>query len=110
MQCYHAHNRSALESSLYEATRYALKISIEKAKRAEIVAAVRFGIIVDVFVPSDWLPATVENFPGRTAVPGRVGFVWLANAFQRSTENKVHRIRSSIRTNDRLVLTLTPVI
>lgn len=68
-------NRSALESSLYEATRYAWKISIKKAKRAEIVAAVRFGIIVDVFVPSDWLPATVENFPGRTAVPGRVGFV-----------------------------------
>lgn len=48
-------NRSALESSLYEATRYAWKISIKKAKRAEIVAAVRFGIIVDVFIPSDWL-------------------------------------------------------
>lgn len=68
-------NRSALESSLYEATRYAWKISILKAKRAEIVAAVRFGIIVDVFVPTDWLPATAENFPGRPPVPGRVGFV-----------------------------------
>lgn len=34
----------------------------------------------------------------------------LANAFQMNTENKVQRIRSSIRTNDKLVLSLTPMI
>ncbi len=67
-------NRSALETSLYEATRYAWKIDVKKAKRAEIVAAVRFGIIIEVFTPTDWLPATSENFPGRDPVPGRVGF------------------------------------
>lgn len=68
-------NRSATESSLYEATRYAWKISPQKAVRAEIVVAVRFGIIVAVFVADSWLPATVEHFPGREPVPDRYGFI-----------------------------------
>lgn len=68
-------NRSATETSLYEATRYSWKISPKKASRAEIVIAVRYGLIVAVFVADDWLPATVENFPGREPVPSRYGFV-----------------------------------
>jgi hypothetical protein len=68
-------NHSALEVSLYEATRYAWRINIKKAKRAEIVAAVRFGIILDVFIPSEWLPAVPEYFPGREPILGRVGFI-----------------------------------
>lgn len=68
-------NHSALEVSLYEATRYAWKMNIKKARRAEIVAAVRFGIILDVFIPSQWLPALPEHFPGREPIVGRVGFV-----------------------------------
>jgi len=62
-------NRSATETSLYDATRYAWKISAKKAKRSEIVVAVRYGMIVAVFVADDWLPATAENFPGREPVP-----------------------------------------
>lgn len=68
-------NRSATETSLYDATRYAWKISIKKAKRAEIVVAVRHGMILAAFVADEWLPATTENFPGREPVPGRYGFV-----------------------------------
>jgi hypothetical protein len=68
-------NRSATETSLYEATRYAWKINARKAAQAEIVVAVRFGIIVAVFVADNWLPATSENFPGNESVPGRFGFV-----------------------------------
>jgi len=68
-------NRSATESSLYEATRYAWKISHKKASSAEIVCAVRFGIIVAVFVAEIWLPATQEHFPGKEPVPGRFGFI-----------------------------------
>ncbi|MEQ1830605.1 MAG: hypothetical protein ABL921_31930 [Pirellula sp.] len=68
-------NRSATESSLYEATRYAWKISQKKASRAEIVCAVRFGIIVAVFVAEKWLPATTEHFPGREPVADRYGFI-----------------------------------
>lgn len=68
-------NRSLSETSLYEATRYAWKINARKASRAEIVVAVRFGIIVGVFVAEQWLPAIAENFPGHEPVPGRFGFI-----------------------------------
>lgn len=68
-------NRSAAETSLYDATRYAWKISAKKAERAEIIVACRHGMIVAVFVADNWLPATAENFPGREPVPGRYGFV-----------------------------------
>jgi uncharacterized protein len=68
-------NRSAAETSLYEATRYAWRIDEKKARRAEIVVAVCRGMIVAVFEAEDWLPATPANFPDREAVPGRYGFI-----------------------------------
>ncbi len=68
-------NRSAFETSLYEATRYAWKIDPKKASRAEIICAVRQGLIVGVFTAKNWLPATSTNFSGREPVPGRWGFV-----------------------------------
>ena len=68
-------NRSAVDTSLYEATRYAWKISIPKAKRAEVILATRQGIIVGAFVASQWFEATAERFPGREPAPGRFGFV-----------------------------------
>jgi hypothetical protein len=68
-------NRSATETSLYDATRYAWKIDAKKAGRAEIVVAVRYGLIIAVFIAEQWLPATADNFPGREPVPGRFGFI-----------------------------------
>jgi hypothetical protein len=68
-------NRSATETSLYEATRYAWKISKSKAKQAEVILATRQGLIVGAFVADDWLDATAANFPGREDVSGRLGFV-----------------------------------
>ena len=68
-------NRSAADSSLYEATRYAWKISLKKAKQADVVLSTRQGIIVGAFVPTEWLEATTENFPGREPIPGRFSFV-----------------------------------
>ena len=68
-------NRSAGETSLYEATRYAWKVSRAKAKLADLILATRQGVIVGAFVADDWLEATAENFPGREAVPGRLGFM-----------------------------------
>ena len=68
-------NRSATETSLYEATRYAWKISAKRAKRAEYVLAICHGIIVEVFIAEKWLPATPENFPGLEPVPRRYGFI-----------------------------------
>jgi hypothetical protein len=68
-------NRSATETSLYEATRYAWKISKSKAEQAEVVLATRQGLIVGAFTADEWLDATEANFPGREAAPGRIGFV-----------------------------------
>ncbi|MGR0279611.1 LEM-3-like GIY-YIG domain-containing protein [Marinomonas dokdonensis] len=68
-------NRSALESSLYEATRYAWRLSKQKASQAEVVLATVQGLIVGVFVAKEWLEAIPENFPGKEGVEGRYGFV-----------------------------------
>jgi len=71
-------NRSAEERSLYDATRYAWKVSLKKAKQAEVILATMHGLIVGAYVAHDWLDATVANFPGRAqgdGSPGRYGFV-----------------------------------
>jgi hypothetical protein len=68
-------NRSAADTSLYDATRYAWKISRAKAKEAEVILATMQGIIRGAFVADDWLDATSANFPGRQDAPGRLGFV-----------------------------------
>jgi len=57
-------NRSATEASLYEATRYAWKISKATADKAEVVLATRQGLILDAFIADRWLDATAANFPG----------------------------------------------
>lgn len=67
-------NRSALESSLYEATRYAWRLKKEKASQAEVILPTLQGIIVGAFVASHWLEATTANFPNREPVEGRYGF------------------------------------
>ena len=68
-------NRSATETSLYDATRYAWRINKSKAKQAEVILASVQGLIVGAFVADDWLDAIAANFPGREDVPGRLGFV-----------------------------------
>jgi hypothetical protein len=47
-----------------DAVRYAWRVALQRARKAEYVLAVRYGVIVGVYVPEDWLPATPENFPG----------------------------------------------
>jgi uncharacterized protein len=68
-------NRSATERSLYDATRFAWKISRAKAQKAEIILATRLGLIVGAFVADEWRDATVDNFPTLGESPGRLGFV-----------------------------------
>ena len=68
-------NRTATEMPLYDATRYAWKISKPRAKQAEVILATVHGLIVGAFVADDWLDATAANFPGRDDIPGRLGFV-----------------------------------
>jgi hypothetical protein len=68
-------NRSAAETSLYEATRYAWKLNKSKAKQAQVILAVRQGLIVGAFIADLWLEATAANFPGHQDVDGRIGFI-----------------------------------
>lgn len=68
-------NRTAIENSLYEATRYAWRLNKKKAERAEIILATVKGLIVGAFIADKWLPATPGNFPGRGEIEGRFGFV-----------------------------------
>lgn len=67
-------NKSNEEQELYDAVRYAWKISHIKARRADYVLAVRRGLIIGAFKAEEWLPATKENFPGFTSIEGRYGF------------------------------------
>lgn len=68
-------NRSVTERSLYDAVRYAWKISRSKAREAEVILATQQGLIIGAFVAHQWLEATAANFPGREDVRGRLGFV-----------------------------------
>ena len=68
-------NRTATDTSLYESTRYAWKISKAKAEKAEVVLATRFGLIVGAFVAHEWREATAANFPGHPDRPGRWAFI-----------------------------------
>ena len=68
-------NKSANERSLYDATRYAWRVDKKKAEEADVILAVRKGLIVGAFVAYEWLPATPENFPGiEENASGRYGF------------------------------------
>ena len=60
---------------LYEATRYAWKISKPKAEKAEVILAVAHKEIKAAFIADEWLEATTENFPDKGPVPGRFGFI-----------------------------------
>lgn len=70
-------NRQATERSLYEAVRFAWKISPVKARQAEVVLATVHGVIRGAFIADQWLEANETNFPSRTndLTPGRYGFV-----------------------------------
>ena len=62
---------------VYEATRFAWRVSKSKAEKAEVILATYQGEIRAAFVAEEWLQATPENFPGRCrkTVLGRFGFI-----------------------------------
>lgn len=67
-------NKSAVVESVYEAVRYAWKLDVRKASRAEFILAIVQGLVVGVFVAEQWLLATPENFEGRPDRSPRYGF------------------------------------
>jgi len=72
-------NKSSEDQDLYDAVRYAWKVSLEKALKVDYVLAVRRGLIIGAFKAAEWLPATKKNFPdfnrdGYGPREGRYGF------------------------------------
>jgi len=63
-------------SELYDAVRFAWRVSLNRANKADLVFAVANGICIDVFVPEKpWIQATKQNFPILNAdIDGRYGF------------------------------------
>ena len=56
-------NRTALERGVYDAVRFAWKLTPSEANKAKIILATVQGLIKGVFVAEQWLEATQENFP-----------------------------------------------
>lgn len=57
-------NRSVDESDLFQATRFAWKVNVVHASKAEVVLPTVRGLIVGAFIPKEWKQATPVNFPG----------------------------------------------
>jgi hypothetical protein len=73
-------NKSSEEQCLYDAVRYAWKVSLKSAGKCKYVLAVTRGLIIGVFKVMEWLPATKNNFPdlfyvGNGTSEGRYGFI-----------------------------------
>lgn len=81
--------------SIYDATRFAWKLSPERANKAEYVLAHNRGVVVGVFKPTEpWMKATRENFPTLATEDraGRWGFVGI----EAEAEVHAHYMRKRI--------------
>lgn len=62
--------------SIYEAVRGFWRIDLKRAARYRLVIAHRRGLVVGVFRPKEWFPATRGNFDFLEAdIEGRAGFI-----------------------------------
>jgi uncharacterized protein len=62
--------------SIYDAVRGVWRVSLNRAKIFRLVLAHRNGLVVGTFRPTEWLPATKENFSWLAEnIPDRFGFV-----------------------------------
>lgn len=67
-------NRSSSEKEMYEAVRFSWRLSMNRVRDVDYVLAAVRGVIQGVYIPKEWLPATKENFPGRSEHPSRFAF------------------------------------
>jgi uncharacterized protein len=92
-------NRTVAErESVYAAVRYAWKLDPKKARKVELVLAVKQGLIVGVFVPTNWMEATTQNFPGTAADrQGRWGFDGAEASYELKKQYERHRVPEEMR-------------
>lgn len=68
-------NNTAPNRDLYDATRFAWKINIKRAKTANFILSVQKGVVKEVYEVSEWKMATIDNFPEfNLDLPLRFGF------------------------------------
>jgi len=64
------------DHELYERTRYAWRVSLDRVEKAEFVLSIFQGVCKEVYKPVKWLAATTENFSNlQEDIPHRYGFV-----------------------------------
>jgi hypothetical protein len=69
-------NRTIKEIPLEKAIRAAWKARMQRAQKAEYVLAVEKGLIIEVFKPTEWKIALLNNFPEiGIDRPDRIGFI-----------------------------------
>lgn len=69
-------NRTILNIDIYDAVRFAWKLDVERAKKADYVLAVERGIIVGAYKVIQWNLARKQYFPEfKTHTNARYGFV-----------------------------------
>ena len=92
-------NKSKVERSLYDATRCAWKLNVEKAQKADYVLAVTNGIVIGVFKPLKWMVTTASNFPNILIgdFPNRFGFEGEEAPREIKAIYMNHRVPSSFR-------------
>jgi hypothetical protein len=92
-------NRTVTErESVYAAVRYAWKLDPVRAQRAEVVLALKQGMIVGVYLAERWMSATVTNFPDTLQDrPGRWGFVGHEAPPEIRDQYIRHRLPDSLR-------------
>ncbi|MCC5851120.1 MAG: hypothetical protein JJU29_23770 [Verrucomicrobia bacterium] len=83
-------NRSAGQKSLYDATRYAWRLDVKRARKAEVILPVKNGLIVGAFIAHEWMEATPEIFPDTDHDGRRFGFVGqtASDAYQKEYAGK----------------------
>ena len=57
----------------YDAVRYAWRVSLDRVAQHKLVLAHVKGTVVGAYRPTQWLPATRENFPDQAKRYGDVG-------------------------------------
>ena len=56
-------NRTLMDTDLYDAVRFSWRVSVERARKAQVILATLRGIVRGVYIADEWLKFTRENFP-----------------------------------------------
>jgi len=87
-------SKSTSQRGLYDAVRFAWRVSLQRAERADLVFAVSNGLCRVVFIPEHWLPATRKNFPEltETTIKGRYGFIGTQASMNQLSKYRLKRM------------------